>query len=177
MYSNILKTTLFLLVSLFFGVYGCDKVEPQGVGPSTSIYYILMINIQDVYGNDMIKGIGCVENSGKIKPELYQWDIIQTGKMEETIVKTDLGRMLSTEYEYLLLWVSSSNRFHAEKIIHKLKCPYIFGNNEEHTITTYWKHGNNNDECFCSSVEMDGYVFPVTKVPWGFGEVASVVLM
>ena len=54
----------------------------------------------------------------------------------------------------------------AEKIIFRLTCPYLFGNNEAHYITTWWwepDHSGGN-KAICYRVEYGGREFPVEEL-------------
>jgi len=61
----------------------------------------------------------------------------------------------------------------AEKITFKLKCPYIFGDDEEHEIVTWWKQKTKKnkgspDSVLCYRIELGGKEF--TKITHGTNE-------
>lgn len=54
-------------------------------------------------------------------------------------------------------WMNEKSYPPADKVIFKLKCPYLFGDNNEHEIVTYWKPDNILEfsrSCYC--IEFDG---------------------
>ena len=86
----------------------------------------------------------------------------------ERLSKNDFNFLLFTFYSFA---ICNDIRFEgsyppADKIVSKLKCPYIFGDDAEHEITTYWRikskreaFNENYVETYVSelfSIELDG---------------------
>ena len=57
----------------------------------------------------------------------------------------------------------------AEKVTFKLKCPYIFGNDTEHEIVTWWKRSEkSSNAALCYRIELGGKEF--TKITYSPNE-------
>ena len=95
-----------------------------------------------------------------------------------------LGFGKKDSYYYLFFYPQASN-VHvlnydkelppADKIIYKLSCSYIFGNDEEHEIVTYWKQGEQEKHQICYLIEFEGKKFIPEISNEGF-QVATLVL-
>jgi hypothetical protein len=174
--------------------------------PPESDVYSLTMSFQDTAGNDLVKGIKLEEwfpgnvpmeeaQSGSVKSDLYTLDIIisEPCKNFDTnifnfparpgVIPDDNSPKLgwSNDYYHKL---SIHLRFPADdcpeikKITYRLKCPYIFGDNETHELVTYWhlskrdRTGEIYGECY--RIEFNGKVFQVTNEQFDWGGHRSV---
>ena len=144
--------------------------------------YYLKLSFQDVSGNDLVKGIDSDEMWGQhgivtseedaivgiVKPDLYKLDIIfqkpelYFGKniLNGVIKDNELGFEKREGYSYLGLRISSRrNKPPETKITFRLTCPYVFGDDVEHDIVTYWKRNDNRYSQLCHRIEFEGKEF------------------
>lgn len=133
-------------------LYGCTK-------PKVNIKtddYLLLINLKKSNGTDILEEIPVNKNpghlvvedkngwTGEVKPELYKLYMIQPEfnyEPEVTLPKkteTTLHVTKTNENYYLIININSMPRLKDYQLTFKLTCSYIFGDNEEHTIVSYW---------------------------------------
>jgi hypothetical protein len=119
----------------------------------------------EYYTNDTVKGGseysmlvrtgetvegGDEEHGGFVKPELFTLDLFYNGSYYpvQEIPKLTYYKKLqckffpgaNPDYSYLSFCTQSAKYYtFAEIIAFRLKCPYLFGNDSEHYIITYWK--------------------------------------
>ena len=137
----------------------------------------LLLSFRDAAANDLVKGIefdadGYADGLyGVVMPELYalyyvyedgdipdpwqhnagspQIDLRKSGHTEA------LGAIINDDYDYLLFHtLTETTQPFVEKITLKLKCPYLFGDNETHDIDTWWKQSSKGDLCY--RIDFDG---------------------
>ena len=166
---------LVALCVLFMLSYGCNKIDSGDVSlvfensPKVVPYYLLL-NIQDISGKNRIEGIGYDENSGSIKSDLYKWAVFQGGEFSSlTLYKTE-------ENESLLLTVCGPKQIKINAVIHKFSCPYVFGDNLEHTIITSWEFIDSSTHAVCTYFVIDGKVYPAMQNKGHFFSTVSIVL-
>lgn len=118
--------------------------------PEINIYMIALC-FQDALGNNVSEGIGSEElraNEGTIEPDLYSLDIVLQNYINgETVPGPDvypqsssLGTMKHDKLgtclrNYFSRFRENNN---VRKLIYKLRCPYVFGDEEVHELVTYW---------------------------------------
>jgi len=118
--------------------------------------------ILDASGNDLVKGIDVV-NEVIVKPDFYTLEVVS----EPLVPNYSLYPYPSLEvyiyynHYYLLLRTSSNRNYKpASKLIFKLKCPHIFGDDNVHEVVTYWKAGNKPTKSrICYLIELEGKEF------------------
>jgi len=115
----------------------------------------LWLSFQDVSGNDLVEGIKfwgfdygggsgfMVGPGGMVENELYVLEHVYPGHNTIRSLHLNKGKPFSKvfpelngKYDYLHFH-SWPNYF--EKIIIKLTCPYVFGDDTVHEIVTWWK--------------------------------------
>ena len=159
------------LLALLTLIYGCNKISNELDDKSalrggvTLHTYSLSLSFQDVFGNDKIKGIGYDEDPPCVNINLYQWSILQTEKVDETIFHSPMMRFEIENREYLYLNALSSPWYKADKLVYKLTCPYVFGDDKEHIIVSYWQYPESGERrnLICYHVELDGKKISVTN--------------
>jgi len=132
--------------------------------------YYLLLSIQDNSGEDKIKGIGYEENSRSIKTDLYKWAVFQGGEF------SSLTQYKTEENGSLLLTVWGPKRIKINTVIHKFSCPYVFGDNLEHTIITCWEFIESPGQAVCTYFVIDGKEFPSMQKTGDFFSTVTVVL-
>ena len=187
---KILKFTVLFLT--MFIINSCNSKKDDICCSPGSYQHLLWISFQDESGNDLLEGTEFVwsSNYGMIdtsKPELYTLDIIyKDGIPNMWNLSYDYPRLYlakgwlsppesSANPNYNYLWFETfSSRIvpknFAEKVVFRLICFPLFGDNEAHDIVTWWKPiGTINPNCY--RVEYGGKEFPVEEQ-----HVAAIVL-
>lgn len=151
---------LFLLVS------SCSNKEDS----FSPYYYSLKIRFADRSGNDKVRGIDYIENSEaenntyEIAKSVYKLDVTQTGKPKEELFLSPLCVQKNDSYDCLVLTTSTLALpdYRPAQLTHKLVCSYIFGDDDEHTITSNWEE-KNSVLSLCTNIIVDGRTFPVIE--------------
>ena len=177
-----------LLAITMMNLTSCDWLF--GTPPPETIFYNLGFNFQDSTGNDLAKGIELDEWSadttmedalwGTVKPDLYVLDIIVSEPctnwdndiyntparpgFEPDVYRSKLGVARSNDGARYLrnsFSVPVNGCPEQEMLTYKLKCPYIFGDEEVHEFVTYWdvpkKYLPDNSKfAKCYRIEFDG---------------------
>jgi len=178
--------TLGLLLSVMMSFSSCEFLFNQNSDVPRQAYYPLGLCFQDASGNSLAKGIGLehwipsdapVEYAtrGDVIPDLYTLDILvfePHNNIEPYVIPNAFHRRLTTN----TFWGSwhLTNDFplsvdkypDTKKIIYRLKCPYVFGDEEVREVVTYWtkttKSGVNfNTECY--RIEFEGNEYKITN--------------
>jgi hypothetical protein len=162
-----MKTLKFygLLAIVMVSLTSCDQLF--GTLPPENVVYNLGFCFQDKSGNDLIKGIGLEEWSpastmedalwGSVKSDLYVLDIIVSEPcsnwdndiynaparpgFEPDVNRPGLSmnrRNDGARYLNNSLSIPVNDCPEEKTLTYKLKCPYIFGDNEIHEFVTYW---------------------------------------
>ena len=189
------NTKLISILSILMLNYSCAKEGGEPFARS----YSLQINFHNALGKNILEDIpndhsesyqnlGGDKNgwTGIIEPALYEYEVILPEPCfritSKPVGPPDIPPLYVNKYEeyYLLEFGVASPTIcpPAHTITHKLTCPYIFGDNAEHTIVSYWKprtggvHKNwlLKDGTFalnfCYSITVDGKEFSVTQEPF-----------
>ena len=171
-----LSLLLIMLVTV-----SCGKNE-NAEGVVAFRQHMFWLSFQDISGNDLLKGSESVWQTGKIKPEFYTLEyIFEEGVCNPYNLVSNANVIydefyprvgfdvtppilpVNINYKYLWFDIKSDIEFgdFAEKIICRLTCPYLFGNNEAHDIVTWWKpyiyeNGESSIYAVCYRVEFGG---------------------
>ena len=187
-----IKLVIFLIIII---MSSCIKNNKNGV---SLFEYTLFINIQDLSGNDLLKGIGFEDSNPANEPfgryvklDLYTLEVvfpepcmdIYHPKPQYGVILDDFFPKLSisingiaSDYindnvSYLALstqsWINDECSKPAEMLIFKISCAYIFGNDAEHEIVTYWKKGREiTNSRICYRIELEGKEFTEITYLW-----------
>ena len=179
-----------VIFSLFLSAFICGSCTPAYMRYGDSIYYSLSFIFQDAEGNNLAEGIDLYDWIPSDKPQEQatsgqvadcKIDIILSKQSDkynnEHYHLIEPGMIDYEPYTPILMYqryngqILLGNRFHIymdyvepqEKLTYKITCPYIFGDNEIHVITTYWKKelGESILHSYypeCYMVEFDGKV-------------------
>jgi hypothetical protein len=158
-----MKTQIIIAVLTLFALNcGCNTEDTQNdIGGIQTYRYYLRLGVRDAYGIDKIKGIDHDE-SGVVHSGLYQW----TWEPKEVVFCYPLRRIENEDCDYLILEAYFTQTYKPVIFTHKLTCSYVFGDNKEHTIVTYWQlHDIKANVKTCYRIEVDGKEFPVIQKP------------
>ena len=192
---KVLKTLgLLALTTMIF--YSC--FIRYAAEPPEFVIYNLGLSFQDTSGNDLVKGIGLREvspsgMSGTVIPDLYVLDVIISEPcknwdnevyntparpgFDPDINRPKLGinngmdKFNNGEY-YLTnsFWLPVDGCPEIRILTYKLKCPYVFGNEEVHEFVTYWdipktKAFGSDYHAKCLRIEFEGNeIFPQAPI-------------
>ena len=162
-----------------------NEIIVTGEEGGTPLYYghNLFLRFHDATGNDLVKGIGIdktlpnvtiggVAAGSNVNSDLYT---LYFEGIPNKVIPTYPMYFLSGEafewmypniaingnYDYLRFrFISQYFEPFTEKIIFKLKCNYIFGDDATHEIITWWKpSAKTNGGTFCYRIEFEGKEF------------------
>lgn len=171
---------------LFSSCFKLNSPVPHG--------YSVLLDIRDASNREILKEIPTVNNEsyhengwiGEVEHSLYDLKVVSKlcHKFKGDFIerKSTSWVIKTTNYNYLKLSTTTTGSCPSvNEITFKLRCPYIFGDYDEHVITTYWEPIDNKKykEEVCSRFELDGKEFSVTEEPWAFSfghRVAWIVL-
>ena len=151
------------LLALLTFSYGCSRdTEPDDSSYSRgyqSVRYRIGLNILDVYCNDKMKETVEADNFS------FQLNAFQ-GKSDELRVLSILSYTEKGNDGYLILHSSTHPSKKIDMITYKLIFPFVFGDNKEHIIVSYWHPDESGTiDQICYRIELDGKEFPVTREP------------
>jgi len=160
-----------------------DELQKIIDGKQDSYYmHFLFLSFQDNYGNDLVKGIEfnlMQPNAGPVTPNTYTLNALFPdgtpkppihdimGFNDGKLFEDGFSRLSFSNSSYKEIYDARGNLVKypfVENITYKLKCPYIFGDDEEHDIVTWWELKAQNDigaqECaLCCRIEFDGKIY------------------
>jgi len=144
----------------------------------------LHLSFRSASGNDLVKGIGLWEWNpsnlpeeqaifGSVKRDLHELDIIGSEPCKITQPRPWVIRDISPQtlsvmmnengYYYLISDCSfpENDCPKQKKLTYKLKCSYVFGDEEVHELVTYWdipKIRNGVSYATCNRIEFEGKI-------------------
>ena len=151
------------LVFIFIVVATLCSCNPCRRGPWHE--YLLDLSFQDASGNDLLSGIEYDAylydpHRGTIKKELMHLSIYYDGIYSLSSVA--LGEIAVSIHQksdsiYYIAQDFAFNKCdpYVDKIIFRVRCPYVFGDNYIHEIITYWRPAK-NDFFECYRIEYEG---------------------
>ena len=173
-----MKTFKILVLLVLIMLSSCNPplhTEPEFV------FYNLNLNFQDSAGNDLINGIKFNKSLGSLENDLYSLDIIVSEKcwnwdndiynsparpgFEPDVHRPTLGLAENNDYFFL------TNQFglpvndcpKQTKLTYKIKCAYVFGDEEVHELITYWNISKDNPYAKCYRIEFkDNEITPTS---------------
>jgi len=184
-----LKLTVLILTMLIINSCGKDK-DKNLYSPKRFYDCLLWIRFQDTQGNDLANGIDWSQEENQaainknkelytleiVYPEVYMdpvWTHYHSGGayIPSHSIGYKLNISIDKNNSYYLSFhpqTSVKRSFDkelplAEKIIYKLKCPYIFGDDSVYEIVTWWEI-EKETLAICYRLEFDGKEFPIEKL-------------
>ena len=176
--KKIIYSSLFFLI-IISSVTSCDIMF--GHKEPDFISYPLAMRFLDSSNNDLAEGIGLESEEssngniewGIVKHNLYNLEVVASPPCEDVIASInshyipDYPRLEMKKldgHNYFLFGYSLGvNECSNEKVLtYKIKCPYIFGNEEVHEFVTYWeipKIKKGFTDAKCVRVELAGKTF------------------
>ena len=186
-----LKFTVLILTMLTLN--GCNKDEGSSKGEIGNYQHMLWLSFQDASGNDLIEGSEFISTKDvklhdTIPPEYYTLEYVYEKGIPNPwkpdhnpnaiynvryprLYLAEMIPQLPLNHNYNYLWFDAKSvypDYFAEKIIFRLACPYIFGDNEAHDIVTWWeryKYANGDSSIYgvCYRIEYDDKEFTVEE--------------
>jgi hypothetical protein len=176
------KIVLFLFLSIIvisLGTilfYGCTK----DFGDYETAEYVLLINIKTPDGIDVLKEIPVTERavmvvedkdgwSRRVNPELYRLHQTQPEEYSKTPSLPLCVNKINDNYYLVIQFVDNVCLEHYYQATFKLICSNIFGDDEEHTIVTYWNPNGSYrpkgdyPRMECDRITIDGIQYPVNQ--------------
>jgi hypothetical protein len=172
------KIILFAITLLFCS---CNLIYEHKDYVGKQINYSIGISLQDNQGNDLVKGFNIIEKKPLdysengilevINPEQYNIELKlsspnKTSKTLSDIIFdnhipsmwTSIPKGFNNYYLFHHIGLDTNDYDLQEKIIYRLKCPHIFGDQEVHEIVTYWTldQNGNNQYAHCYRAEFNG---------------------
>ena len=177
-----MKKTFFLTIAIM--MFGCqsennDNISYGGVNPVFG--HILQLSFQDASGKDLVKGIGydttnygTQNNFGSILPELYTLNVqcedccypeSPPGAIYDPSPLPKLEINIVEDKYYLFfsggIWKGKNCLDLERTITYTLTCPYVFGDDREHEMVTFWKADDlEQPDMDCYGLEFDGKEIP-----------------
>ena len=179
---------IIVIISTILSAFICGSCVPSHMVYGDTISYGLSFIFQDTEGNNLAEGIDLKDWIPSNEPQEqatggevadYKLDIIlskQSDKYDnENYHIIGLGAAEYDDYSPVLMYQRNNDKIFLgtrfgvymdyvepqEKLTYKITCPHIFGDNEIHVITTYWKQelGEIISHTYypeCYMVEFDG---------------------
>lgn len=137
------KINLICLLTLLIMVF--SRCSDGNEAPPYT--YNLKLKFENSSGKNLVNGLKYQQESGG-----YSYQVTDTYKLQ--ISSTDVSNQKEILYvevendqaEYLYFSYSTFDNV-APTITWKLVCPHIFGDNEEHVITSHWEEKKNTALC------------------------------
>ncbi len=154
-------TILLFAILLPVILISCESKD--GPDPIFRQYY-LEIRFEDKSGNDKIEGIGRLSDGSKVKYDLYKLTVEEMTSAQDNLNLSPLRVRTTDAYESLVLEysINASSNLNLDKLTYKLKCPYIFGDEEEHIIVSNWEKKTSTSN-YCTSIVVDGKTYTTTE--------------
>lgn len=183
-------STIFILAIASFMLSSCGDYILAGKGMiklGDQMQYSMSFVFRDAEGNDLSKGIGVEDAYPNLSKEQITFGEVLDYKLD--IILSDPGELFNNKlynvndpeavelaynppiliYQYTEDNIYLGNNFllytgivnPQDKLTYEITCPHIFGDNEIHVITTYWKKdlGEKISTTYfpeCYKVEFDG---------------------
>lgn len=184
--KRLLTIFAFTVTSFILGSCG-DYILGGKVKLGDQMQYNMSFVFQDAEGNDLSKGIGVEDAYPNLPKEQITFGEVLDYKLD--IILSDPGELFNNKlynvnnpeavelaynppiliYQYTEDNIYLGNNFllytgivnPQDKLTYEITCPHIFGDNEIHVITTYWKKdlGEKISTTYfpeCYKVEFDG---------------------
>ena len=170
---------LLTLAMIFISCMDRDVLPPH-------INRNVFLSFQDVSGNDLVSGIECnyFNNDpfyGEIKKELIDLYIFYDGiyllSGWATGHNTVSINKKHDNYCYVGLHFNHGKHYpFINKVVYRLRCFYIFGDNNLHEIITYWKSEKEMINHICYRIEFEGKEYTQINYDEYKFSVATIVL-
>jgi len=185
-----MRTTKFIGALFAFILICCCSKQEKNQFPRN---HVLQLNFQDAFGTEILKDIPnvrlighlVVEDKdgwcGEVKSDVYKLDVVLPKlcfELQEPLSERNefplFVNKIANRY-YLHIEVGSSSLCPPPNVItYKLICPHIFGDDDEHIITSYWRPRENSHSSwiledgtsalnYCYRITLDGKEVSVTQ--------------
>ena len=183
-----------LIFIMMYNLSSCDFKKGDFPHDLPHTGYSLFLRFQDTSGNDLIQGIDY--SSGVVNSDLYTLNIVFSEPCntydtdifnfppkpgffpDNNFPKLLIGN--SSGHSHLIIdFILPTNDCPEEKMVtYKLKCPYIFGDDNVHELVAYWNFSKVSSFCTsadCYSAEFDGKEFIPTRIEDNFWAPTSLI--
>lgn len=158
-------------------LYGCTK----DLGDYDTDEYILLINLKTLDGVDVLKDIPTTgisylrlvdDKDGwtrEVNHDLYWLNMTQPEELSRTPLLPLPVTKINNSYYLTICFIDNIRSEYYNQLTFKMICSYIFGDDKEHTIVTYWNSDGlympNNDRprVECSRLTIDGVEYLVNQ--------------
>lgn len=155
--------TLALLSVLLVTVSSCNFLFGNlfnSEDEQLPLYYNLALSFRDASGKDLVKDIAEADTLGTVDSEEYALDVAVYDPCSGAAipgVSPILMVRYDNDYSYLASsFILPASNCAEKQLTYRLKCPYIFGDDAEHELVTYWSTPTGNVLATCYSGEFDG---------------------
>lgn len=145
---------LVQMTLLAFLFMGCDKTDEP---PYVKAYQLSFV---DKEGNDLLKDIeftpGAIGSLPFLKKGTYSCEFVKPEKSKTTffnIVPVELEKV--NGYNALKIGVTMNDKYE-NSLTHRFICPFIFGDDKEHILVSYWKSEDNPYDAILVRLTVDG---------------------
>ena len=109
--------------------------------------YNLKLQFEDSSGKNLVNGLKYQQESGGYSLQVTDAYKLQVSSTDVSDQKEILYVEVENDQAEYLYFSYSTFDYVASAITWKLVCPHIFGDNEEHIITSYWKEEDHMASC------------------------------
>lgn len=160
-----MKRTIYLLCLLTLVVFlasGCDNEETT-CGSVPPYNYELMLKFENNSGKNLATNLAYKDMQEKypLITSNYELQVL----LPDASPKSEFlyATVANKQVDYVVLWEGTFNNV-ASTITWKLMCEHLFGDREEHTITSYWEKDKTKIQAVCVKLTCDGKEFPLKLV-------------
>ena len=165
------NSLLLILLSIIIPLNsGCDS---SALDSYSSYKYDLNLYFLNKQGEDRVVGIP-TENAKpqetvKIAREAYTWRLISGDGGENKLFTSPLTLHKQDGFQALHIPISttSSQQYRPTVVEYTLVCPHIFGDEQEHTLISYWeRQGSYNNQCLYITLDDKRFESTQSKGNW-----------
>jgi hypothetical protein len=155
---------LFLSMLLIISSYGCK--EDENIILKTHLYYYnIAIAFENQSGENLVEGIPYDESSNSILNTEYKQTISvapEFGSKPHHYTVNEPGIWKDENGEENFFFTATMYSYVYPMVTQKLVCPYIFGDNNEHILVSYWEDLPDY-KYKCTGFTLDGKEYPIVK--------------
>lgn len=150
------KIILLFLSILLVTFYGCNKKDVDPVHYS----YSIALTFENQSGDNLVTGIPYSEKEQRIPYSEYTRTAWAENGIE--LLTAELQTIKDENGEDAILLDGMTWEHVSPIITQKLVCPYIFGDNNEHVLVSYWEELPDSKHT-CTGFTFDGKEYPISK--------------
>lgn len=161
-----MKKIILLCLSMFLVTfYGCK--EDENIILKTHLYhYNIAIAFENQSGENLVEGIPYDESSNSILNTEYKQTISvspdESSSKPHHYRVNEPGIWKDENGEENFFFTATMYSYVYPMVTQKLVCPYIFGDNNEHILVSYWEDLPDY-KYKCTGFTLDGKEYPIVK--------------